>query len=206
MEADLLLQAIEVHLRTKVEAAGGTLAVADNPWDVAGMLAISPAKWRVILSWDDEDSIEDQCRGGWVNGTLSVFVQTHRGFEAKPGLTIHRETPAGRTAVTRRVAQVRRWCRAIQFEEDDIAKDDFSHLIFEKAQWIDGDDKAKPWRCRRMDFTIVYALDDPATDTDGATIVPIDAGGMSLQISGNYLLITSADGLTAKRIRLLDLP
>lgn len=183
MEADLLLQAIESHLAPKVVAAGGTLDVGDNPWDVAGLLKISPSKWRVILSWDDEDAIEDQCRGGWVRGTLSVFIQVHRGMEAAPGLAIHRDTPAGRTSVTRRVAQVRRWIRAIQFEEPDIAKDDLSHVIFTGAQWIDGDDKDKPWRCRRLDFSIVYALDDPATDPDPDGDNPIHIAG-AFQITG----------------------
>lgn len=185
MEADLLLQAIEDHLRPKVEAAGGVLDVADNPWDVCGLLEVSPAKWRVILSWDDEAMIEDQCRGGWVTGVLSVFVQIHRGMEASPGLAIHRDTPAGRTSVTRRVAQVRRWIRGIQFEAEDIAKDDYSHLIFTGAQWIDGEKKEgkPPWRCRRMDFNIVYALDDPSTDPDPDGDNPVTIAG-AYQISG----------------------
>lgn len=184
MEADLLLQAIEDHLRPKVIAAGGELNVADNPWDVSGLLCISPAKWRVVLSWDDEEMIEDQCRGGWVRGTLSVFVQTARGFEAVPGLTIHRETPAARTSVTRRIAQVRRWIRGIQFEAEDIAKEDYSHIVFNRAQWIDGEDeKKKPWRVRRLDFSIVYALEDPATDPDPDGDNPVQIAG-AYQISG----------------------
>lgn len=197
MEADILLQSIETLLRVKVEAAGGILDVADNPWDVQGLLQVSPAKWRVVLSWDDEQSIEDQCRGGWTLGTLSVFVQAHRGMEAKPGLTIHRPTPAERTSLTRRVAQVRRWIRSIQFDQQDIAKDDFSHITFIRAQWIDSDNKEKPWRCRRLDFDIAFALDDPAAD------LPPDTG---LQISGvtedgGYYLVALNDVLVAKMPR-----
>ncbi len=206
MEADLLLQAIEGHLRPKVEAAGGTLAVADNPWDVSGLLKISPATWRCILSWDDEQAIEDQCRGGWVLGTLSVFVQTHRGLEAQPGLTIHKESPAGRTSVTRRVAQVRRWLRAIQFEAPDIAKDDFSHLIFKNAAWIEGEGE-KAWRCRRLDFELAFALDDPSTDPDPDGDNPVFVSGAftisGVSEDGGFYLISSG-GQTVGRLPRLE--
>lgn len=190
MEADLILQALEGHLRPLIVAAGGTLDVADNPWDVVQLLGISPAKWRVILSVEDEDSAAPRNPGGWTAGTFILYVQMHKGFEAKPGLTIHRETPAGRVAMTRRVAQLRRWVRGIQFpDNDDIAKDDYSHFAFLGGQWIDGRTKEeeKPWRVRRLDFQLIYALDDPATDPD--------PDGSNLIIPGQLVISgTSEDG------------
>lgn len=186
MEADLILQALESHLRPKVVAAGGTLDVADNPWDVVDLLKVSPEKWRLIISVEDEQPATELAAGGWTTGTFAFYVQRHKGFQAKRGATIHQTSVVGeRASHTRLAALVRRWVRAIDFpENDDIAKDYETPFLFAGAAWVDGTEtKDAPWRVRRLDFQLVYALDDPATDPDpdgdNAVVIPT-----SVQISG----------------------
>ncbi len=182
MEADLILQALEGHLGPKIAAAGGVLSVADNPWDVVDLLKVTPEKWRVILSFEDEEAAQERCPGGWTAGTFVLYIQIHKGFEAKRGTTIHRPTPAARVAMTRRCAQVRAWMRAIQFPANaDIAEDDASAFAFTGAEWLDGKDmEDRPWRVRRMDFQLIYALDDPALDPD--------PDGTQLTIAGGFAI------------------
>lgn len=192
MEADLILQALETHLRPKVVAAGGTLDIADNPWDVVDLLKVTPTKWRLIISLEDETAAAELAAGGWTTGTFAFYVQRHRGMQGKAGDTIHKTSMVGaRTSHLRLAARVRRWVRAIQFpENDDIAKDFETPFIFTGAEWVDGTEtKGEPWRVRRLDFGLVYALDDPAADDDpdGDNTVHIPT---AVQISG-----VSEDGL-----------
>lgn len=168
MEADRILAALAAHLGPKVIAAGGTLDVADNPWEVVDLLKVSPAKWRLILSVEDEDTVQARNVGGWTAATFSLYVQAHKGFATNRGSAIYQTSAAGRKSITKIAGQVRQWMRAIQFpDNDDIAKDDESHFAFLGAAWVDGtEEKEKPWRVRRLDFQLVYALDDPANDED----------------------------------------
>lgn len=179
MEADRILRALEDHLTPLVTAAGGTVSVSDNPWDVLEMLKVTPAQWRLIISLEDEKSVDDRNPGGWTAGIFTLYVQVHRGFQAQPGLTIHRATPAARVSMSTRCGQVRAWMRAIQFNSNqDIAKDDASHFAFIDAQWVDGTEaKDKPCRVRRMDFQLVYALDDPNLGGETAATISVPPFG-----------------------------
>jgi hypothetical protein len=178
MEADRILLALEAHLTPKVTAAGGTLQICDNPWEVVDLLKVTPEKWRLILSFEDEESIEPFNRGGWTAGVFAVYVQMHKGFAANRGESIYKTSAAGRVSLTHMAAEIRAWMRNIVFPyNDDIAKDDSSHIAFTGASWVDGtEEKGKPWRVRRMDFKIIYALDDPATDQhpDGEVVIVTD--------------------------------
>ena len=184
MEADRILLALEAYLGPKVTAAGGSLQICDNPWEVVDLLKATPEKWRLILSFEDEESIEEFNRGGWTSGLFTLYVQMHKGFAANRGESIYKTNAAGRVSLTKMTGQIRQWMRNIQFpDNDDIAKDDHSHFAFTGASWVDGtDQKDKPWRVRRMDFKLIYALDDPGTDADpdGENITIPDA----FQITG----------------------
>lgn len=184
MEADRILLALEAHLGPMVISAGGSLQVADNPWEVVDLLKVTPEKWRLILSFEDEDSVEQLNRGGWTAGTFTLYVQMHKGFSSNRGESIYKTSPAGRVSLLKMSGQIRQWMRNIRFDEnDDIAKDDTSHFAFMGASWVDGtEEKGKPWRVRRMDFQLVYALDDPADDEDpdGDNVT----AGQAFRISG----------------------
>jgi len=212
MEADRLITALKAHLSPKVVAAGGIMDVADHPWEVVDLLKVSPQKWRVILSLEDEEAAEARCPGGWVVGTFSLYLQIHKGFAADRGASIYKTSQGGQLSATTLAAKIRRWMRGISFPDNqDIAEDDGTGAFaFTGAQWIgntaDEKDKEKPWRVRRLDFQLVYALDDPATDDDpdGNDVVIPDA----LHISGIsddgafYLLVLN--GETVGRVPRFD--
>lgn len=185
MEPDVILQALESHLRPLVAAAGGTLDVAENPWDVVDLLKVTPAQWRVILSVEDEAPAVDLGPGGWVRGTFAVYIQRHKGFQASPGATIHKTTqPFDRLSHLQLAAKVRTWMRAVTFDSnDDIALTYERYFLFAGASWVDGSkEKDLPWRVRRLDFELIYALTAPELDPDpdGDNVVIPSA----LQITG----------------------
>ena len=204
MEADRILAALAAHLGPKVITAGGKLDVADNPWDVVDLLKVSPSQWRLILSLEDEDTVQARNVGGWTTATFSLYIQAHKGFAAVRGDAIYKTNAAGRKSITKLAGQVRQWMRAIQFpDNDDIAKDDESHFAFLGAAWVDGtEEKDRPWRVRRLDFQLVYALDDPANDEDpdGDNLTIPDAFRITgVNDTGDFYLV-SLNGTAVGRI------
>jgi hypothetical protein len=204
MEADRILLALEAYLTPKVIAAGGSLQVADNPWEVVDLLRVTPEKWRLILSFEDEDSVHPRNAGGWTAGNVSLYVQMHKGFSSNRGETIYKTTPAGRVSMTKMAGQIRQWMREIQFpDNDDIAKDDQSHFAFMGASWVDGtEEKGKPWRVRRLDFQLVYALDDPGLDEnpDGENVSIPDAFRITGISEDGSAYIVSLNGAAVGRV------
>lgn len=204
MEADRILQALEAHLQPIITTAGGSLQVADNPWEVVDMLKVSPSSWRVVLSFEDEASMEPLNRGGWISGLFTVYVQMPKGLGVNRGESIYKTNAAGRSALLALCGQVKQWMRAIQLNDnDDVAKDDPSHFAFLSGSWVDGVEGGnKNFRTRRMDFQLVYAQDDPWNndDPDGDNVtVPQPFRITGVSDDGAFYLISLA-GQPAGRV------
>ena len=187
MELDRILQSLEDYLTPLVADAGGKVSVALDPWDAAEMLATGPDKYRVILSPEDEPSVEDNGAGGWVKGQIVAYVQVHAGLARPKGKSLHRATPSQSTSTLAIAASVRNLLRGVTFNDSEINQ--CQGLMYNGAEWvIDSADEKTPWRVRALRFSLFYKLDatPPGTNTP--------------QVIGEYLYVTTATGLVKTRM------
>lgn len=163
MDSATLLQAVEDYLQPLLAAEKGLLSVAETEEDAIELLSNGPERWRVILTLDGDESLDDLNPAGLVQGTLVAWIQAPKGMEAKPGKGIHRAGTAGKASFLTQVSWVIRKIRALQIVHTEV---DCNSFRYKGWNWLRFEDTAA-FRTARARFEIVFAHDDPATDPDG---------------------------------------
>lgn len=203
MTIDTLLQAVQDYLEPIIAAAGGRLVVADTELDAFDLLNLSADSFRVVLCCSGGDSLEaGDDQGGYASETLAFFLQVPKPGTINVSKGLHRNVSGRGTNFMGRLGWLTKQIRGITMESASIDFECSRPLRFLDWDWVRVDGLPATLRAARIRFAIRYILDAP----DGGTATLSAGGAVSVSISGNYLLVTSADGLTTKRIRLLDLP
>lgn len=174
MTIDLILQALEDHLRPLVEGQGGIVDIAETADDALQMLAgNAPTKWRVILTATGDAPADDPSgRSGYVVGGFSAIVQAPLGMVAKPGKTLHR-THGTTASFLARLNFVIRKLRAVVFDAGEI--DCERNLMFDGWRWLRDGEENRAWRAAEIQFQLYYVLDDPSGD--GSANPPLTIAG-----------------------------
>lgn len=154
MTTDHFLRSLEHGLRSKVVAAGGTLEVAADPDAVIDLLTVSPAGWRVILSFGGDEAIDPDKSPGVVNWTLNTVVQAARGLAIN--LPTHRTPVSGREPLLALSSQASAWVRGFSGSHPDLQRGGFRHI---SQNWLVVD--GTPTRQLLLVHRCVLALDPP---------------------------------------------
>ncbi len=191
MELDRILQSLEAYIKPLIAPMGGSVQVSLDPWDTLELLRTGPGKWRVILTPENEDSVEDNGAGGWVQGQIVAYVQAHKGLPLPAGKSLHRPTPSRPTSCLALAATVRGILRGVSFDDPEINR--CQGLMFQGAEWFtDVLEERDQWRVRALRFGLYYHL-------DGAT-----SGGTVPTVVGQYLTIPTPDGPIRARMVWVD--
>jgi hypothetical protein len=162
MDAATILNSIETALASQVQANGGTLTLAETLEDALEMLATPPNGWRVVLTMDGDEPREDTNPAGVVTGKLVAYVQAPKGLERPRRSLTHASRNAVPSFFTRRDWFIRK-LRGVTLSHAEI---DAEGILYKGSTWLKVE--ATPlWRTMVLNFELVYALDDPATDPDG---------------------------------------
>ena len=194
MTIDVILQALEDHLRPLVEGQGGLVDIAETADDALQMLAgNAPLKWRVILTATGDTLADDpNARSGYVAGGFSAIVQAPLGMAAKPGKSLHRTTSGGGSFLARLNFIIRK-LRAVAFDDDEI--DCERNLMFERWQWLRDGEEQRTWRAAEAQFQLYYVLDDPASDGSEYPPLTITGSGRLVPPGGSTgQVLTKASG------------
>ena len=202
MTLDSLLQAFQDHLEPIIAAASGRLTVADTELDAFDMLNVTADHFRVVLCPSGGDSLEGgDDAGGYAAETLSFFLQVPKPGVINASKGLHRNVTGRGINFMARLGWLSKQVRAITIDSAEVDRECGRTLRFKDWDWVRVDGLPATIRAARLRFEIRYIMDAP--DAESATLTT--TGNLTLAISGNYLLVTSADGLTTKRVRLLDL-
>jgi hypothetical protein len=155
MDSALFLRSLEDGLRPVVEAAGGKLELASDPDHVFELLAISPAGWRVILSYGGDEAIDSDGSPGVVRWTLNSTVQAARGLAVKPSAHFHRQPVSGRDPLLTLASNVSAWVRGFSGSHPDLHPTGFRHL---SQNWLVLDEL--PTRQILLTHRCILSLDD----------------------------------------------
>lgn len=128
MDSATFLRSLEDGLRPTVVAAGGTLEVASDPDHVVDLLAVSPAGWRIILSFAGDEAVDPDAAPGVVRWTLNTTVQATRGLAIKLHAHGHRPPVSGREPLLALAAQASAWVRGFSGNHPDLHESGFRHL------------------------------------------------------------------------------
>ncbi len=191
MELDRLLTALEDYLGPLVSPIGGSVQVSLDPWDTLELLRTGPGKWRVILTPEGEEPVEDFGAGGWVRGSLVAYVQVHTGLAVPKGKSLHRSTPSRPTSALGVAAAVRGLLRGVMFEDAEVSQ--CHGLMFDGAEWFtDSTEERQQWRVRALRFSTFYLLDGAVSGTNVPTVV------------GQYLHLPTPTGTLRARMVYVD--
>ncbi len=114
-EAADVLRAVEAALRPRLAALGGTLDVAGDPDHALDLLAVSPARWRVILGWPGYGAHKDAILGMGQH-RVYLIIQAAKGL-ARSGSPILAERPALGNSLAGLIETASRWVRAMKFPD-----------------------------------------------------------------------------------------
>jgi hypothetical protein len=198
-----ILTALEDYLAPLITDTRGKLVIAETELDAHEELALNAGNYNVTLCPVGGESAEDMDQGGYVADSIALFLQVPRVMTPGANKGLHR-TGAGRPMnFMARLAWLQKQVRGFVVESAQIDDGCARVLRFKDWDWVRVDGQPATIRAARLRFEVRYVLDAP----DGAvtTLVP-NAGGIRLQIVGAYLHVTALDGVTVKRVRLLDLP
>lgn len=150
MTSDVILTAVESHLRPLVVAQSGVLDLSETPQDTLSRLKAGPARWRCILQWLREDAVGEM--RGAVDLRILVVVQQSKGLDVKPGRDVQ-TTRAGDSALLARWHQVCSWVRGLRLQHPQI---DCRGWHLGSAYWLFDPDF--PTRQIAGEFSLVYGL------------------------------------------------
>lgn len=207
MNLATILRAVEDYLSPLITDTRGKLQVAETELDAFDALGTNMNlvgdRYSVTLTAGGGERNEDEDFGGMVSDSLHLYLQLPK--PATPGVSksLHRTTSGGPMNFMERMAWLQKQTRGFVVESNQIDDGCARVLRFKDWDWVRVDGQPATVRAARLRFEVRYILDEP----DGAvtTLTP-NAGGLRLQQVGNYLHITLLDGVTVKRVRLLDLP
>lgn len=113
---DAMMTSLQRALEPLVAEAGGVLAVAADPEDALGMLAVAPLRWRLVLVFAGHGD-HPEARAGVATAKLACIVQRAKGLPVNNGAdaTDARGTLPGLLALVSTVSQ---WVRAVSFPAD----------------------------------------------------------------------------------------
>lgn len=105
-------------IKTDLQAIGGGIlvSIARDPWEVQELLAEAPGRFRVIMCWDGEDTIDDH-RTGLVAHKFRFIVSQNRGLPVIKGLNLS-VGRAGDPALMTLANTVRDRLRTISFPDN----------------------------------------------------------------------------------------
>lgn len=112
---DIVL-ALRDHLDPTVKAARGIVSIASDPFHVIELLGESPAGFRVVILWEGDEDATGQPLAGIVAHTVAIVVSHNRGLRVWNGESLHRDTAAGPSLLTR-LTEVRTLLLRYQFPE-----------------------------------------------------------------------------------------
>jgi hypothetical protein len=163
MDSATLLRTVEDYLQPLLTAEKALLSVAETEEDAIEMLSNGPERWRVILTMDGDEAAEDLNPAGLVKGTLIAWVQAPKGMEAKPGKGLHRQSTGGGASFMTRLHWVIKKIRRLEIIHEEVACQAFEYKGW---NWLRFEETAA-FRTARARFEILFAHDDPATDSEG---------------------------------------
>lgn len=156
MDSATFLSALETGLRPLVVAAGGRLELASDPDEVFSLLAVSPAGWRVILSFGGDEAVDADGSPGVVRWTLNSTVQAARGLALKRNDHFARQPASGRDPLLTLASNVSAWVRGFSGNHPDLHHSGFRHL---SQNWLVLDDI--PTRQLLLAHRCILSLDAP---------------------------------------------
>jgi|GEM_PF-2828607 len=163
MTSATILSAVESSLAPLVLADNcGLVSVAEAEEDALQELAQAPERWRVILSMDGDNNLED-LDTGLVEGRLVAFVQAPKGMEPVRNHNVAHESIRGTPAFFTRLHWLIRKVRGLKLVAPDIDAKGFRYRGWE---WLRYDGQAA-FRTAKANFDLIFAHDDPATDPNG---------------------------------------
>lgn len=180
MRLDRLLRSLEDHLRPLVTADGGRLDVADSEDDAVEMLAAGgpPGRYRVVIVPMGGVASDADELAGLTEDMVSLYVQTHRGLGATSAQGLHRDRPGGAVAFLTLKDALIRWVRALYLVDTEVGgHTDGGRFEFRRWDWV-RDRNERPIRAAFIEFSIHYALDDPAAAVLNVTPSGAVAGGV----------------------------
>lgn len=202
MNLSTILAAIELALSPAVTDAKGTLVVADSEVDVFDALNLDSARWVMYLVPSGGELEESDDLGGYCVETLSVFLKVPKPMTQTPSKGLHKEEGVNRGApFMTRLAWVISQMRGITLESTQVDTECSRALRFVDWDWVRVDGMPALIRTARIRFRLHMILDEPGT---GLSATLTSAGGLRVTMDGDYLTVTSGDGTTIKRVRLLN--
>lgn len=199
-----ILQALEDYLAPLITDTRGKLVIAETELDAQEELALNSGNYNVTLCPVGGESAEDMDQGGYVADSIALFLQVPKVMSAGANKGLHR-TGSGRPMnFMARLAWLQKQVRGFVVESAQIDDGCARVLRFKDWDWVRVDGQPATVRAARLRFEVRYVLDEPTSN--GPSTLDANAGGIRFQIVGNYLHVTALDGVTTKRVRLLDLP
>ena len=113
LDSDALMRSLEAALAPLAAAAGGALDVASDPQDAMEMLAVAPARWRVVIAFYGYAGHSEQ-RLGMGTARVQAVVQRAKGLQSKHGADVHSEARGGVPPMLALVELVSAWFRALR--------------------------------------------------------------------------------------------
>lgn len=156
MDSAAFLRSLEDGLRLKVQPAGGKLDMASDPDEVFELLAVSPAGWRVILSFGGDEAVDPDGSPGIVRWTLQATIQAARGLAIKPNSHFHRQPVSGRDPLLTLADNLSAWIRGFSGSHPDLHESGFRYL---SKNWLVVEEI--PTRQLLISHRCILALDAP---------------------------------------------
>ena len=152
--ADEVLRAVEDALAPLIKSRGGSLDVASDPDHAVQLLALAPARWRVVLGWPGFGG-HPSAREGMGAHRIYIIVQASKGLARNPGDLVHRgrpTMPAG--PLGNLIDQVSRWVRALHFPDGSAV--DHAGFAQEGSAWLEIE--GLETKQHQIDFSVACAL------------------------------------------------
>jgi hypothetical protein len=158
-----LLRAMQSALQPGIEADKGAFVVAHDVNQYLDALASSPARWRVILGFEREESFGDpsEQRGGLVYGTFFATVQMHKDFSIRTGddFAVSR---SGEPPILMRSEQLVASIRGFSFPAERTDVDHAFGFRLVSREWVEQTDSQKQLhRSLQARLVLGYTLPPP---------------------------------------------